>query len=32
MKHKFEVDRYTAQRILIEWVRSFSERYPQEEV
>ena len=36
MKHKFKeyfgVDISTAQRILIEWVRSFDERHPQEEV
>lgn len=29
---EFGVDRSTAQRILIEWMRSFSERHPQEEV
>lgn len=28
----FGVDRSTAQRILIEWMRSFDERHPQEEV
>ena len=27
----FGVDRSTAQRILIEWMRSFDERHPQEE-
>lgn len=29
---EFGVDRSTARRILIEWMRSFGERHPQEEV
>ena len=29
---EFGVDRSTARRILTEWMRSFSERHPQEEV
>lgn len=29
---EFGVDRPTARRILTEWMRSFSERHPQEEV
>lgn len=32
MKYEFEVDKPTAWRILAEWVYSFSERHPQEEV
>ena len=29
---EFGVDKSTARRILTEWMRSFSERHPQEEV
>lgn len=32
MKYEFEVDKPTARGILAEWVYSFSERHPQEEV